>query len=95
SGCGAVLDLGAIAPPPGIELLPWLLSFPSYGYLLSVRPGVVAEIQCQFHDRGLVCNPIGTITPGQTLTLQLGAAALCFWDFATESLTGFAPEARA
>jgi hypothetical protein len=89
SGCGAVLDLGAIAPPPGVELLPWLLSFPSYGYLLSVRPEAVAQIQPQFHNRGLWCHPVGTITEGQTLTLQLGDAALCFWDFATESLTGF------
>jgi hypothetical protein len=72
-----------------VELLPWLLSFPSYGYLLSVRPEAVAQIQPQFHNRGLWCHPVGTITEGQTLTLQLGDAALCFWDFATESLTGF------
>jgi uncharacterized protein len=89
SGCGAVLDLSAIAPPPGVELLPWLLSFPSYGYLLSVRSEVVGQIQPLFHNRGLWCNPVGTITKGKTLTLQLGEASLCFWDFATESLTGF------
>ncbi|MFQ4135886.1 sll0787 family AIR synthase-like protein [Nodosilinea sp. PGN35] len=89
SGVGAVLDLGAIAPPLGIDLLPWLLSFPSYGYLLSVRPEAVEKIQPQFHSRELVCNPVGTITKGQTLTLKLGDAALCFWDFASESLTGF------
>ncbi|MBE9112875.1 sll0787 family AIR synthase-like protein [Nodosilinea sp. LEGE 07298] len=89
SGCGAVLDLGAIAPPPAVDLLPWLLSFPSYGYLLSVRPKAVAQIQPQFHNQGLVCQPVGTITAGQTLTLKLGNAFLCFWDFATETLTGF------
>lgn len=89
SGCGAVLDLGAIAPPPNVDLLPWLLSFPSYGYLLSVRHEAVAQIQPQFHNRGLVCEPVGTITNGHTLNLKLGNASLCFWDFATESLTGF------
>ncbi|PSR16934.1 sll0787 family AIR synthase-like protein [filamentous cyanobacterium CCP3] len=89
SGCGAMLDLGAIAPPPGIDLLPWLLSFPSYGYLLSVRPEARAKIQPQFHNRGLVCEPVGTITNGHTLNLKLGNASHCFWDFATESLTGF------
>lgn len=92
SGCGAVLDLGAIAPPPQVDLLTWLLSFPSYGYLLSVRPGTVDQIQPQFHNRELVCEPVGTITKGQTLTLRLGDASHCFWDFATESLTGFAPQ---
>lgn len=89
SGYGAVLDLGAIAPPAQVDLLPWLLSFPSYGYLLSVRPEAVEQIQPQFHNRGLVCEPLGTITAGQTLTLKLGDASLCFWDFATEALTGF------
>ncbi|WP_035987411.1 sll0787 family AIR synthase-like protein [Leptolyngbya sp. KIOST-1] len=91
SGCGAVLDLGAIAPPPGIDLLPWLLSFPSYGYLLSVRPKAVDQIQSQCHRRSLVCNPIGTVTSGHRLTLKLNDAALDFWDFATDALTGFAP----
>lgn len=89
SNCGAVLDLGAIAPPPQVDLLPWLLSFPSYGYLLSVRPEAVAQIQPQFHSRGLLCEPVGRMTEGQTLTLKLGEATLCFWDFATEALTGF------
>ncbi|MBD2232164.1 sll0787 family AIR synthase-like protein [Phormidium tenue] len=89
SNCGAVVDLGAIAPPPQVDLLPWLLSFPSYGYLLSVRPKAVEQIQPQFHDRGLVCEPVGRITEGQTLTLKLGEASLCFWDFATAALTGF------
>ncbi|HSM83960.1 MAG TPA: sll0787 family AIR synthase-like protein, partial [Nodosilinea sp.] len=95
SGCGAVLDVGAIAPPPTVERLPWLLSFPSYGYLLSVRPEAVAHIQPQFHHHGLWCAPVGTITTGQTLTLQLGTATLPFWDFATASLTGFGPESSA
>lgn len=94
SGYGAVLDVGAIAPPPGVELLPWLLSFPSYGYLLSVRPEAVEQIQPQFHNRGLVCEPVGRITEGQTLTLKLGKASLCFWDFATTALTGFSGKAH-
>lgn len=94
SGCGAVLDLGAIAPPPNVNLLSWLLSFPSYGYLLSVRSEAVTQIQPHFHNRGLVCEPVGTITNGHTLNLKLGNASLGFWDFATESLTGFAPGTR-
>ncbi|MBE9139069.1 sll0787 family AIR synthase-like protein [Nodosilinea sp. LEGE 07088] len=91
SGCGAVLDVGAIAPPPNLDRLPWLLSFPSYGYLLSVRPQAVAQIQPQFYRRDLLCNPIGTITHGHNLILQLGGESLCFWDLATDPLTGFAP----
>lgn len=89
SGCGAVLDLAAIAPPSGIDRLPWLLSFPSYGFLLSVQPEAVTQIQPRFHNQGLVCEPVGTVTHEHTLTLKLGHVSHCFWDFATETLTGF------
>jgi selenophosphate synthetase-related protein len=89
SGVGAVLNLGAIAPPPGVEQLPWLLSFPSFGYLLSVRPEVIAQVEAHFHRHDLTCQPVGTITADRTLTLKLDDHSLCFWDFATESLTGF------
>ncbi|MGB3138450.1 MAG: sll0787 family AIR synthase-like protein [Nodosilinea sp.] len=93
SGCGAVLDVDAIVKPPQIDLLPWLLSFPSYGYLLSVRPETVAQIQSQFHNHELVCSSVGTITSGHSLILQMRDDSLCFWDFATEPLTGFGTSA--
>jgi uncharacterized protein len=89
SGVGAVLDVGAIAPPPGVDLSPWLLSFPSYGYLLSVRPDAVEQIQQHFHGHDLACEPVGSVTEAASLTLKLGDASLCFWDFETEVLTGF------
>ncbi|MGF1569881.1 MAG: sll0787 family AIR synthase-like protein [Nodosilinea sp.] len=89
SGTGAVVDLGAIPKPPGVELGTWLLSFPSYGFLLSVRPGAVAQIQPRFHQRGLVCEPVGRVVAERTLTLRLGDDALDFWDFGAEALTGF------
>jgi len=38
SRCGAVLQLDQIPCPQGISLEQWLLSFPSYGFLLSIRP---------------------------------------------------------
>jgi selenophosphate synthetase-related protein len=89
SGCGAVLDVGAIAMPPDIDLIPWLLSFPSYGYLLSVRPNAITQVQQHFHPHQLVCRPIGSVIEQPSLHLQLGEESLCFWDFETESLTGF------
>jgi selenophosphate synthetase-related protein len=38
SGCGAILDLDRVPCPVGLPLERWLLCFPSYGFLLSVRP---------------------------------------------------------
>jgi AIR synthase-related protein len=63
SGCGATLNLDAVPIPPGADMLHWLVSFPSYGYLLSVRPEKVAEVRAKFHARDIACEVIGEITP--------------------------------
>lgn len=63
SRCGATLDLGAVPIPLGVDMLHWLVSFPSYGYLLSVRPERAAEVRVKFHARDIACEVIGAITP--------------------------------
>lgn len=94
SDCGAVLDLDTIPCPPGLPLERWLLSFPSYGFLLSVRPERVSEIQSLFQTRALVCSVIGEVTGDRTLTLQSGNESLPFWDFETTPLMGFSQQAH-
>jgi AIR synthase-related protein len=89
SGCGAVLDLEAIVPPPDVDRLSWLLSFPSYGFLLAVRPGAVAQVQQCFRPHDLACEPVARVLEAPSLYLELGGDSLCFWDFETEALTGF------
>lgn len=91
SGCGAVLHLDQIPFPPGLELERWLRSFPSYGFLLSVRPECVAKMQGIFQTQDLVCAPVGTVTGDRTLILRAGTESVCFWDVEKHSLTGFAP----
>ncbi|QIF01125.1 sll0787 family AIR synthase-like protein [Roseimicrobium sp. ORNL1] len=63
SQCGAILNLDAVPMPPGVDMLHWLVSFPSYGYLLSVRPEKVAEVRAKFQSRDIACEVIGDITP--------------------------------
>lgn len=89
SGRGAMLDLAAIPCPPTLTLEQWLISFPSYGFLLSVRPDNLAAVQSLFHPRPLVCEPIGTVTSGHKLSLQQAGECLEFWDLQQDSLTGF------
>ena len=38
AGCGAMLDLDRLPRPDGAELDRWLLTFPSFGFLLAARP---------------------------------------------------------
>ncbi len=92
SNCGAVLNLDAIAPPDNIPLEQWLLSFPSYGFLLSVRPEKVASVQACFHEQNLVCSAVGTVEEHHQLVLKLGNESAVFWDLSTRSLMGFSAE---
>jgi AIR synthase-related protein len=89
SGCGAVLDIDAIPRPSDEPLAKWLLSFPSYGFLLSLAPDLLPTLQPLFHAEGLVCEAIGQVTTGQQLVLRSPAESTVFWDFAQDELTGF------
>ena len=93
SQTGAILDLDQIPMPtgldPNVDLEKWLVSFPSYGFLLSVRPDKVAAVQALFHAQDLACAVVGTVTTGTVITLRSQDQSVEFWDFATESLTGF------
>ena len=90
SRCGASLDLTTIPRPASFDLEPWLQQFPSYGFLLSVRPAWVHRVQAQFQQRGLTCEAIGTVNGSRALTLQLGAQTALFWNLAAQPLTGWA-----
>jgi uncharacterized protein len=91
SKCGAVVDLEAIALPPNLTLETWLLCFPSYGFLLSVRPKNVAAVQACFREKELSCEAIAQITHSHQLTLTYKGETETFWDLTKENLTGFAP----
>ncbi len=91
SGCGAILNLDDIPIPADVPLERWLVSFPSYGFLLSVRPEQVAVIQKLFCDRQLACADIGEVQVSRQLILRMQGESTVFWDFTQFSFTGFAP----
>ena len=89
SNVGATLDLDAIPCPAGLDFLQWLLSFPSYGFLLSVHPDNLETVRAEFENVGLVAEAIATIQSGNALTLKLGTDSQGFWDLSQNPLTGF------
>jgi uncharacterized protein len=89
SNCGAVIDLDAIPRPSVVPFDRWLVSFPSYGFLLSVQPDRVATVQQLFRDREITCADIGAVTASSQLILKSQQASTIFWDFDREHLTGF------
>lgn len=95
SRVGAVIDVGAVPRPDGVPLARWLQSFPSFGFVLSVRPDRVAEVQGLFHARGIACADVGGVTAEPMVWLAdatTGEAPVPLWDLATERLiTAAAP----
>jgi selenophosphate synthetase-related protein len=92
SGVGATIDVDALPFPPealgGAEVR-WLLSFPSYGFLLAVDPAAVDEVRALAAERGRVCPRIGTITRGRQVVLAERGVTATLWDFDREAFAGF------
>lgn len=89
SGCGAVLDLEQVPCPAELDLEKWLVNFPSYGFLLSVRSHHIAAVQALFHQRNLICERIGTVICDRNLILKQQNESVCLWNIAQQPLTGF------
>lgn len=90
SHCGAVLDLDRVPCPEELSLERWLISFPSFGFLLSVRPEKVEKIRSLFQASDLICEVVGEIQPTPQLVLQSQQESIVFWDLSMQKLTGFA-----
>jgi AIR synthase-related protein len=88
SGLGATIDVPAIPRPADAPLLRWLTSFPSFGYLLSVRPSNVPAVVAHFAARDIACAVIATADDSQTVHLADGAGRELLWDFGASPLIG-------
>ncbi len=80
SAVGASIDLAGIPKPEHAPLERWLMSFPSYGYLLAVAPDRVAAVRQRFAERDIACAAIGECRSDDVLTVELGAQREIFWD---------------
>jgi selenophosphate synthetase-related protein len=88
SGVGARAELERLPIPPGVELERWLLTFPSYGFLLAVAPENVSEVRERFRRRDIPCEAFGTFTQGGALRVAVGQEEEVFWDLERTPFTG-------
>lgn len=88
SDVGAILDLDLVPRPPGVSWQKWLTSFPSFGFLLSVLPEDLVQVQRLFESYGLMCKAIGKVTEGPQVLFQQAGEQVVFWDL-DYPLTGF------
>ena len=93
SGVGAAIDPAAIPRPEGVPLARWLTAFPSFGYLVSVRPDRTGAVLARFRERGIDAARIGGIDAGRIARIRDpdaagGGSEAVVWDFAAGPLIG-------
>ncbi|TBA19803.1 sll0787 family AIR synthase-like protein [Rhizobium ruizarguesonis] len=72
SHVGIDIDVTAIPLPAGVSLDRWLVTFPSFGYLLSVAPEQAADVVSRFTARGISAAVIGAVMAGGEVALVDG-----------------------
>jgi selenophosphate synthetase-related protein len=87
AGCGATLDLDRLPRPQGVALERWLLTFPSFGFVLAAAPEHADEACAAFARRDLACAPCGAFDDTRVLRLAGGGESAEVWDLAAEPLT--------
>jgi AIR synthase-related protein len=89
SGKGAEIQLERIPKPYAIPLKDWLITFPSYGFILSIRPQYTTEVKKIFDSINLTCEVIGKIIGGSNiLFVKNGGERKPLWDVEARPLIG-------
>jgi uncharacterized protein len=91
AGCGATLDVERIPRPPGVALERWLLTFPSFGFLLAAPPEHAGDAVAPFTRRGLACAPCGRLDDSGVLQLAASGETAPVWDLRREPFTHLGP----
>ena len=91
SGAGGVLDLDRLPRPDDADLDRWLLTFPSYGFVLTASPERAGGVLALFRERGIACERVGTVDRSLQLRLASGGREAVLWDLARQPFTGFGP----
>jgi AIR synthase-related protein len=74
SKIGAELWLDRLPRPNNVALERWLISFPSFGYLLSVAREYSPKTIALFEELGIACARVGQMTASPSMTLFYGSA---------------------
>jgi len=90
SRVGAQIDLTRLPRPDGVSLEQWLVTFPSYGFVLAVCPENVARVVATFGERSIAAADIGEFTDDHRVVIGNSEFAQTIWDFSHEPLMGYA-----
>ncbi|MEM5475146.1 sll0787 family AIR synthase-like protein [Pacificibacter sp. AS14] len=78
------IQLEALPRPQGVELARWLRSFPSFGFLLSVKAQDADDVCKMFQAHGISAAACGDVLEGSALRLTDREGSALFWDYARD-----------
>ena len=81
SRVGLVIDVDAIPKPADIPMQRWLQSFPSFGFVMSVRPEKLSEVIAHFSARDIACAAVGTVNDSTEVCLTSQGHSCSLWDW--------------
>jgi selenophosphate synthetase-related protein len=87
AGCGATLEVDCIPRPPNLSLEQWMVTFPSFGFLLAAPEGGAERAAAPFLRRGLACAQCGRLDDTGALRLAAGGETALLWDLGSEPFT--------
>jgi uncharacterized protein len=92
TGCGATLEIDRMPRPDGVPIDRWMVTFPSFGFLIAVAPEHVADAMEPFHRRGLGCARCGALDDSGILRLAASDETAQVWDLGAEAFTQLRPD---
>jgi uncharacterized protein len=84
SGAGARIDLDALPCPAGADFERWLTAFPSFGFVLSVRPEHADAVLERFAARSLASAVIGRVDASREVVATRGGESALLWNLRDE-----------
>jgi AIR synthase-related protein len=92
SRCGFDIELSDVPLPSCVLIDRWLRTFPSFGFLLSVRPQRAEEVCAVFAARGISAAGIGRATESSRIDLTCNGHRTTFWDYAADPYISLSKE---
>jgi AIR synthase-related protein len=91
SGVGITIDITAVPRPAGVSLERWLLTFPSFGFLLAAPAENAAAVVEKFRVRGIAAASVGRVEQGGMVAITDGISRETIYDFQERRLIGCGP----
>ena len=88
SAKGALIDIASMPCPTGLDLLNWIISFQSFGFVLSVSPKLSKAVIDLFRERYIDAAVIGKVLDTKKITLKKGAETQTLFNFKNDKITG-------